>query len=384
MRILVDIRHLSVPNLAGVGGYTKSLLHALFEIDKENEYVLLSSGISAPTPPSPLFVRGGITHIHIPLPNKLLNLRTFLLRHPTINWHVREPVDLIFLPNLNFATLPQDIPTVLTLHDFSFELYPNFFSRKMQWWHAATRPAELIAASRSVIVPSQSSRRDLERLFATPHEKSHVVPHGVSPTFSDKMSASDHGVRSRLKLPKKFVLFVGTIEPRKNLLALIEGVKNYRDRSHDDLHLVIVGGWGWRSHAVRRRLWKRDTYGWIHQLGYVEATDLPAVYRSAQATVFPSIYEGFGLPILESLASGTPVITSHTSSMPEVGGDTVIYIDPYNSRDLSEALRGLMSSSTLQKTLGERGLERAKTFTWHKTAKETLKVFQEARNVSSF
>ncbi|MCR4314315.1 MAG: glycosyltransferase family 4 protein [Candidatus Uhrbacteria bacterium] len=376
MRILVDIRHLSVPNISGVGGYTRSLLHALFEIDKENDYVLLSSGTKHPS--LEIHNKERISHVHVPVPNKLLNLRTLLLRHPTINWHVREPIDLIFLPNLAIAQLPEDIPTVLTLHDFSWQIYPDFFSRKMQWWHKATRPSELIAKSRSIIVPSESSKRDCERLFATPHEKTRVIHHGVSPTFSDRMSASDHGVRSRLKLPKKFVLFVGTIEPRKNLLALIEGVKDYRDRTHDDLHMVIVGEWGWRSHAVRRRLWKRDTYGWIHQLGYVDASNLPAVYRSAQATIFPSIYEGFGLPILESLASGTPVITSHTSSMPEVGSDAAIYIDPYNSRDISEALRGLMGSSSLQKQLRERGIERASQFTWEKTARETLKVFQES------
>lgn len=374
MRVLVDIRHLSSPNMAGVGGYTKSLLHALFEIDKENEYVLLSTGTRRPLLEIPPDKQ--ISHVHVPVPNKLLNLRTLLLRHPTLNWRVREAVDLIFLPNLAIATLPEDIPTVLTLHDFSWEMYPDFFSRKMQLWHKATRPSELIAKSRSIIVPSESSKRDCERLFATPHEKTHVIPHGVSPAFSDKMSASDHGVRSRLKLPKKFVLFVGTIEPRKNLLALIEGVKEYRERTHDDLHLVIVGGWGWRSHAVRRRLWKRDTYGWVHQLGYVDASDLPAVYRSAQATAFPSIYEGFGLPILESLASGTPVITSHTSSMPEVSGDAAIYIDPYNSRDISEALRGLMGSSSLQKQLRDHGIARAREFTWEKAAQETLEVFK--------
>lgn len=376
MRVLVDIRHLSSPNMAGVGGYTKSLLHALFEIDKENEYVLLSTGTKRPS--LEIHPDKHISHVHIPAPNKLLNLRTLLLHHPTINWRVREAVDLIFLPNLAIATLPEDIPTVLTLHDFSWEMYPDFFSRKMQLWHKATRPSELIAGSRSIIVPSESSKRDCERLFATPHEKTYVIPHGVSPAFSDKMSASDHGVRSRLKLPKKFVLFVGTIEPRKNLLALIEGVKEYRERTHDDLHLVIAGGWGWRSHAVRRRLWKRDTYGWVHQLGYVDVTDLPTVYRSAQATVFPSIYEGFGLPILESLASGTPVITSHTSSMPEVGGDAAIYVDPYNSRDISEALRGLMGSSSLQKQLRDRGIERARQFTWEKAARETLEVFNSS------
>jgi glycosyltransferase involved in cell wall biosynthesis len=192
------------------------------------------------------------------------------------------------------------------------------------------------------------------------------------------MSASDHGVRSRLKLPKKFVLCVGTIEPRKNLLTLIEGVKEYRNRTHDDLHVVMAGEWGWRSHAVRRRLWRRDTQGWIHQLGYIQSRDLPAVYRSATVTIFPSIYEGFGLPILESQASGTPVITSSTSSMPEVGGDASIYVDPYNSRDIAEALRGLLSSSSLQKQLRDLGMKRAKQFTWEKTARETLKIFQNA------
>lgn len=379
MRVLVDIRHLASPNMAGVGGYTKSLLHALFEIDKENEYVLLSSGSHKPD----LGVYGlsstVYTHLHIPVPNKLLNLRTLLLHHPSLNWRVREPVDLIFLPNLAIAQLPEDIPTVLTLHDFSWHIYPDFFSRKMQIWHKATRPHELIAKSRSIIVPSESSKRDCERFFATPREKTHVIPHGITQDFNDRMLASDHGVRSRLKLPKRFALFVGTIEPRKNLLALIEGVKEYRERSHDDLHLVIVGGWGWRSHAVRRRLWKRDTTGWVQQLGYVDAHDLPAIYRSAQATIFPSIYEGFGLPILESLASGTPVITSHTSSMPEVGGNAAIYIDPYNSRDIADALRGLLGSSSLQKQLRDRGIERARQFTWERAARETLSVFENAK-----
>ncbi|MEK7620440.1 MAG: glycosyltransferase family 1 protein [Patescibacteria group bacterium] len=393
MRVLIDIRHLSSPNMAGVGGYTKSLLHALFEIDKENEYVLLSSGkrfvSSRPSEASGGISNSGsldfarddtgerVSTVHIPVPNKLLNLRTLLLRHPSLNWRVREPVDLLFLPNLSIATLPTDIPTVLTVHDLSWKLYPDFYSRKMQLWHKATRPQELFAQSRSIIAPSPSTKRDLEHLFGA-GEKTTVIPHGVSPTFSDKMLASDHGVRSRLKLPKRFALFVGTIEPRKNLLALIEGIKDYRDRTHDDLHLVIVGGWGWRSHAVRRRLWKRDTTGWVHQMGYVDAHDLPALYRSASVTTFPSIYEGFGLPILESMQSGTPVITSHTSSMPEVGDDAAIYIDPYNSRDISEALRGLLGSSSLQKQLRDRGIVRAKQFTWEKTARETLEVFKRS------
>ena len=392
MKILVDIRHLANPHQSGVGQYTTELLRALFEIDHENEYVLFSSGTK--TPPDLPFVRGGelasfppyqggiegglIDHIHLPTPNKFLNLRTFFFRHPTINWHVRDSIDLIFLPNLNITTLPKDIPTVLTLHDLSWKLYPEFYSLKMRAWHKATRADELISQSRAIITPSRSTAQDAQRLFGVPAERTRVVPHGVSTKFTPKMLAQDHGVRSRLKLPKRFALFVGTIEPRKNLIALVEGVKEYRERTHDDLHLVLAGAWGWKSHDLRRRLWKRDTQGWIHQLSYVDPRDLPALYRSAAVTVWPSIYEGFGLPILESMASGTPVITSHTSSMSEVGGNAAIYIDPYNRRDIADALRGLLGSSTLQMQLKTLGLERAKTFTWQKAASETLKVFVNA------
>lgn len=373
MRILVDVRHLSSPNPTGVGGYTQSLLKSLFEIDAENEYVLLSTGARRPE-----LLPGPFTHLHIPVPNKLLNLRTLLLRHPTMNWRVREPVDLLFLPNLNIATLPADIPTVLTIHDLSWSMYPEFYSKKMRLWHKATRPKELIEQSRSIITPSLSTKQDLERLFGTPSDKTHVVPHGCTTNFDPKMCASDHGVRSKFKLPKRFVLFVGTIEPRKNLLALMEGIREYREQSRDDLHLVIAGSWGWKSHDVRRHLWKQGKTNWIHQIGYMSEYDLPALYRSAQATVFPSIYEGFGLPILESMASGTPVITSHTSSMPEVGADAAIYVDPYNSSDIAAALRGLMSSSSLYKQLRDRGVERAQNFTWEKAARETLNVFKSS------
>ncbi|MBI5794158.1 glycosyltransferase family 4 protein [Candidatus Uhrbacteria bacterium] len=369
MRILVDIRHLAHQSPSGVGVYTTELLRALFEIDHEHEYILFSSGR----------VKPDLSTLHLTTPNKLLNLRTLLLRHPAINWHVREPVDLIFLPNLNITTLPQDIPTVLTLHDLSFKTYPEFYSLKMRTWHKATRPEELITQSRAIITPSMSTARDAQRLYGVPPEKTHVIPHGVSALFTQKMQAQDHGVRSRLKLPKHFALFVGTIEPRKNLIALVEGVKEYRERTHDDLHLVLAGGWGWKSHDLRRRLWKRDTQGWVRQIGYVDPHDLPALYRSAAVTVWPSIWEGFGLPVLESMASGTPVITSHTSSLPEVAGNAAIYIDPYNSRDIAEALRGLLGSTALQTQLVTRGLERAKNFTWKKAALQTLDVFRKAR-----
>ncbi len=374
MRILVDIRHLSTGEPSGVGEYTIQLLNALFAIDKKNEYTLLSSGKKKPDL-SACRLSPSVSHLHIPLPNKLLNLRTALLRHPTLNWHVREPIDLIFLPNLNIVSLPNDIPTVLTVHDLSWKFFPEFYSRKMRLWHKAARPHELITHANQLIVPSQSTSIDLQTFFGVSDKKIHTIAHGIDPIFSPRMHARDHGVRSRHKLPRRFALFVGTLEPRKNVLGLIEGIKRYRDVSRDDLHLVLVGKWGWKSTQLRHRLWKRDVSAWVHRIGYIPAQDRPALYRSASVFVWPSIYEGFGLPVLEAMASGIPTITSRHSSLPELTSDASLLIDPYNSADISDALSQILHSTPLQQHLKERGLKRASDFSWEKTALATLCVF---------
>jgi glycosyltransferase involved in cell wall biosynthesis len=355
----------------------------LFEIDKKNEYVLLSSGKKPLHSPFGLGRDDKMKCTHLDQPNKLLNLRTALLKHPTFNWHVRDPIDLIFLPNLNIVSLPSDIPTVLTIHDLSWHFFPEFYSRKMQIWHKAVEPSKLIAQSRRIIAPSISTAQDVMDVFGVDEKKIATIPHGIDPIFSPKMEARDHGVRSRLKLPKHFALFVGTIEPRKNLLGLIEGVKSYRERTRDDLHLVLAGKWGWRAHHVRHRLWKSDVKNWVHYLGYVAAEDRPALYRSATVFTWPSIYEGFGLPVLEAMASGTPVMTSRTSSLPELAGEAAILVDPFNTIDLSEALKQLLTSRPLQQKLKERGFIRAKEFSWRKTAEETLRLFQSSQSPES-
>ena len=194
------------------------------------------------------------------------------------------------------------------------------------------------------------------------------------------MEAHDHGVRSKLKLPKRFALFVGTIEPRKNVLSIIEGVKRYREMTNDDLHLVIVGKWGWKSHNIRRRLWKRDTHGWVHNLAYIDPKDLPAIYRSASVFLWPSFYEGFGLPVLEAMACGLPVITSNISSMPEVTGKNALHVDPFNIQDIADALKGVIPLKPLHEQLKKGGLERAAEFSWKKAAEETLEIFKKSTN----
>ena len=397
MRILIDCRHLNQKSVSGIGEYTIQLLHALFDLETKRglgtppiakdpiEYILLTTGKEKPdllslfkdrstaTFQFPAFVK----HAHVPVANKFLNFVMLLRKQPSIEKLVSEKVDLIFLPNLNITILPKDIPTVLMIHDLSWKFFPEFYSWKMRLWHRLLNPENLVETCRTIITPSESAKHDVETVFHKAADVIEVIPHGVDPSFQPQLQATDHGARSRLKLPKRYALFVGTIEPRKNVLSLIEGMKLYREQTHDDLHLVLVGPWGWRSHNVRRRLWKQDAQGWIHELGYIPAKDRPALYRSASVFVWPSFYEGFGLPVLEAMASGCPVITSHTSSMPELTGTAAIHIDPFNTQDIADALQGVISSKSLQEQLKKAEIDRAKEYTWKKAAEATLAIFEK-------
>jgi len=384
MRILVDVRHLSDAQKTGVGEYTSELLRALFALGTEDEYEMISTGMK----PSP-----GQTHLR--LPNKLLKLTTLVARWPKLDRLAKMKPDLVWLPNLNFATISPSVPYALTIHDLSWKIFPEFFSWKMRLWHALSRPDELVRNAAAIIVPSTSTKEDVVRFFGKDADKVHVVPHGIDPMFSPTFTAQDHGVRSRHKLPKRFVLFVGTLEPRKNVVALIDAVDAYRRETGDDLRLVLAGGWGWKSGAIREatrpkglrpkgffvrnplslKPFSLKPPSWINVLGYVPSADRPTLYRAATVFAWPSAYEGFGLPVLEAMASGTPVITSHTSSLPELTAGAAILANPFRTEEIAVALREVMSSETLRDRLRRAGLERARAFSWEKTARETREVF---------
>lgn len=366
MNILVDVRHLSDRHKTGVGEYTSALLRALFSLEDGTSYELLSSGMRRPD----------IDTTHLKVPNKLLKLTTYFAAQPKLDLLGSTRADLVWLPNLNFAALSPSVPYVLTLHDLSFKIFPEFFSARMRLWHRGTRPERLVQGARAIIVPSTATKEDAVRFFGIPAERIHVVPHGVDPAFSPAFTAQDHGVRGKHKLPKRFALFVGTLEPRKNVVALVDSVEAYRKQSGDDLHLVLVGGWGWKSGAIRKRI---ENVGWIHHLGYVPRSDLPAIYRAATVFAWPSVYEGFGLPVLEAMASGTPVITSHTSSLPELTGNAAVLVNPFRPEEITQALEQLLSSPALRDRLSHTALERARTYTWERTALATRNVFENLR-----
>jgi glycosyltransferase involved in cell wall biosynthesis len=374
MRILVDVRQLLQANQSGVGEYTVQLLRALFRQDRKHEYVLLSSGMRQPVLRPELIDAPNVQHVHVRTANKILNLSIAAARQPRLNRLVSVPIDLVFLPNLGFSAIPNDLPYVLTVHDLSWKFFPQFFSRKQRLWHRAVRPDALIKNAACVITPSDATRRDVQRGYQKPDSFVRTVPHGIDPAFSAHPQARDHGVRSRYKFPRRFALFVGTLEPRKNIVAILEGMKTYRAQSRDDLHLVLVGGWGWNTRELKKVM---KGLTWIHHLGYVAAEDRPALYRAAQVFVWPSIWEGFGLPVLEAMASGVPVITSSTSSLPELTAGAAVLVHPYRIEDISAAMREVLDFDRLRAQLRQQGLERAKTFSWDLAARQTLAVFED-------
>lgn len=365
MRIGIDIRPLQETEPSGVSEYTHELLRALFSIDTKNRYHLFANAKKEAA--LPVFDFPHVAIHSFRSPNKLLNARLRFLRRPNIDT-LLPGIDLFFMPNLNFACFSKDIPLVITAHDLSFSLYPSFFSRKQQLWHTLIQPKKLLQRATRIIAVSEHTKNDLVTHYALSSEKIQTIHPGISSIFFEEADAQkDDTIQAKYDLPSNFVLFLSTIEPRKNPDAIIEVCQWLKDDPRlADMHLVMVGKQTMRFPKSRH----------VHFLGWVPKEDRPSLYRLARVFVYPSYYEGFGLPPLEAMSQGTPVIASHTSSLGEVLGNAAILIDPHNLKDLKMALVEVLKDQKLSDKLATRGREHAKQFTWPRAAHELLKQFQ--------
>ncbi len=366
MKIGIDIRHLTDHNQTGVHQYTTNLLNALFCLDQKNEYVLFASGSKKTLERLPAFDFPNVQVAKIPIPNKLLSA-TFLFTHkPTLEYYLKKHgiiIDAWFFPNHNF--IATKLPYVIMAHDLSFEYFPEFFSFKSRFRHSDTK--KLYQEAHAVLAPSESTKQDLEQIYRLDPKKIQVTP--LAPTFSQNQNITG------FTLPRRFILSLATLEPRKNFISVLEAYEQYCDETRNPIALVLAGAHGFKSRPLIRLI-KRSRYAkQIHLLGYVDETQKQELYRRATVFVFPSFYEGFGLPPLEAMSQGCPVIVSQTSSLPELIKTAGILIDPYNVNDLSEALKMLLHSNRLQETYKKQGYVRAAEFSWHSTAQKTLDVF---------
>jgi len=265
--------------------------------------------------------------------------------------------------------------SVVTFHDMTFFLYPHLHTRsKRIFFPTAIRLSARLADA--LIAVSENTKKDAVRLLGIPGDKITAIPHGVGEEFRPITDARLlENIRLKYSLPQDFILNVGVVEPRKNLTLLLKSYQRLRFHGIS-FPLVVVGGLGWMYEDVFSLAESLGIKELVYFTGYVPNHDLPIIYNLAKVFVYPSIYEGFGLPPLEAMACGTPVITTAVSSMPEHVGDAGILIPPQDEKALTNALQKLINDSTLQEELSNKGPERASQFTWKRTAQETIKVYQ--------
>lgn len=267
------------------------------------------------------------------------------------------------------------IPGVLTVHDLIYRLFPQHHKRLNYWYLNNAMPLFVRRASH-IITISQCSKDDLVRLYGTPPEKISVVYEAAAPHFKPQKPKRVTKVLARYYLPERYLVTVGTIEPRKNLARLVEALSILR-RDDPDLALVVVGSKGWLYDGFYEAIERFGQRQAVFLPGYMPDEDLPAVYAGAAAAVTASLYEGFGLPVLEAMASGTPVACSATSSLGEIAGDAAMTFDPGNAEIIAWVLRRLLADVALREALRKKGLARAAEFSWTRTAHETWEVYQK-------
>lgn len=366
MKIGIDVRCLMQKNYSGVSWYTFNLLKALFAIDQKNEYRLFYNNAKPVIMPE--FNQDNVKYVGFNYSNKLFSASLLLFNWPKIDKLI-SGCDLFFVPNLNFLAWSKNCRKIITVHDLSFLRFPEFFTLEMQFWHKLIFKKKLTEAD-CLITVSQNTKKDLIEFFSVEPEKIKVVYEGVEEKF--KKLTSDHSemlrVRQKYHLPDKFILFLGTLEPRKNIESIIEAFRLLAS----DYELVIGGASGWKTKKIYQFAAKQPR---IRFLGYLDETDKPVIYNLASLFVYPSYYEGFGLPLLEAMACGCPVICGNNSSQIEVVADAGLLVDPYNLNEIRMAMEIMLYNDKMREGCIRLGLERAKEFSWEKTAQEMLKIF---------
>lgn len=382
MRIGIDIRSLAAGRRTGVEEYTIGLLKELFRLGGGHEYVLFYNAWGNAEPD--LSFAEGFPHVSIRrfhIPNKLLNLSLWYFRYPKLD-RLIGGVDVFFMPNLNFAAFSKETKLFVTAHDLSFELFPEHFSWKQRLWHFAINFRGLLRRADRVIAVSKSTQDDLLSFYALPKEKVSVICSGVDERFKP-ISRNDLGLiatQEKYHLPYRFFLYLGTIEPRKNLESLIKAFEVFHRTAIGEAgkyELVLAGRPGWNYKGLFKLIAASTAKEAIHMVGFVDDADKPALYNLASVFVYPSFYEGFGFPPLEALACGTPVIASHSASLPEVIGEAGVLIDPYRPDEILQALREITKDRSFQEKLRERALTQRRYFTWYQAGQAFLDLLKQ-------
>lgn len=362
-----DVTALACGYHSGVGRYTYQLLSALIDRHDEQRYALLAN--KPVTGPLPTGV--------IDRTNRSVVNRTWWMQFTAPRIIGQLQPELCHFTNV-VAPLKAPCPIVVTIHDAAILMNPHWQPLKSLLAVRAFLPSVARRAD-AIIAVSHSARRDLVSYLHLPPDKVHVVYEAAASQYRPIQNAVElDRVCRKYRLQEPFALYVGTIEPRKNLDRLVQAFGQVRSANRQ-LQLILVGQLGWKYRKVLKQIEDLGLQDRVRCLGYVPDEDLPAIYSLANFSVYPSLYEGFGLPIIESMACGTPVITSNQSSMAELGAGAALLIDPLQINSIADGFSRLLNDTTLQSELRVAGLQRAAQYSWSRAAAETLKVYKSIK-----
>ena len=322
------------------------------------------------------------------MPKPSNNLKYRILKPKKLWTQWRLPLDLylhnprpdVFFTPTHYAPRFSSVPTVITILDLAYLYFPEMF-KKTDLYKLKNWTAHSVRNAKRIITISQSTKNDIIKEYQIPEEKIIVVYPGVKPTvYPQPQSFTMDTLQSKYKISKNFILFVGTLQPRKNISRLIEAFAKtltQKETPHD-LQLVIVGKKGWLYEDIIKKPTELGIEEKVKFLDFITDDELATFYKNAICYVLPSLYEGFGLPVLEAMQHDCPVITSNVSSLPEAGGDAALYINPKDASDIALKINILIKNEQLRKELIKKGKKQAAKFSWEKTAKETLKILENS------
>ncbi|MBI4143056.1 glycosyltransferase family 4 protein [Candidatus Uhrbacteria bacterium] len=398
MRVIVDCRCLqSPPPRGGVGVFADQIVRALLRVGNQEsarpdrsvggignhgiEWSLFANGLFNPRRHLPQFDASNVRWHVTRWPNKLFNAGS-LFPLPS---SLFPAADVLFLPNLNFVPrLPRDTRLVVTVHDLSFEHFPEFFTVRQRLWHRFVRPRALLHRADAIIAVSETTKRDVVETYGVPEGKVHVVYPGISRESSVVRREHVDQTTTRSEVPTSYILTVSELSPRKNIDGLIAAFEQLTTLlpypSTTPLHLVIAGKDGSARRAIERQIARSPVRDRIHLLGPVTENEKRALLARASCFVYLSIWEGFGFPPLEAMAAGIPVVASTGGALPEVLGDAALLVDPLDPTAIANAIGRVCTDHAFRSTLIARGRAHAERYSWETAARSLASILVSKRS----
>jgi len=368
MLIGIDASKILISKKTGTENYSSSLIKAISKIDRKNQYLLYLN------PDKRVNLLSQENFQEVPFSAKKLWTQYHLAKEL-----FKKTPGVLFVPAHTLPVIrPSKLKTVVTIHDLGAQYLPQYHQRL--YLNKSTE--YVLKHADHIIAVSEATKREILNNSSRDDKTVTTIYEGYNEEYFNFFKLKSQNLKlktilNKYNLKKSYLLFVGTIQPRKNLLRLIQA---FAQVNNSDLDLVFVGKKGWLFEDILKEPQKLGVEEKVKFLDYVQDVDLPYLYYGAKCFVFPSLCEGFGIPLLEAMAVGCPIITSNISSMPEIAGNAAIFVDPFEVKDIKLGIEKIIFNTKLCQDMAKNGLQRVKNFSWEKAAQETVKVFEKVAN----